>query len=83
MKYDKIIKSKNMKSFTLSNINSTDIACIFFTSGSTGKPKGVLIDYLNLAESVNYQIKNLDYSREEIFADCHDTTFVIKKGLTA
>ena len=77
LKYDKIIKSKNMKSFTLSNINSTDIACIFFTSGSTGKPKGVLIDYLNLAESVNYQIKNLDYSREEIFADCHDTTFVM------
>ncbi len=76
-KYDEIIKSKNIKSFTLSKIDPTDIACIFFTSGSTGKPKGVLIDYFNLVESVNYQIKNLDYNKEEIFADCHDSTFVM------
>ena len=77
LKYDEIIKSKSTKSFTLNDIDSTDIASIFFTSGSTGKPKGVLINYLNLAVSVNYQIKHLNYDKNEIFADCHDTTFVM------
>ena len=65
-------KFKNYK-----KINKDDISCIFFTSGSSGKPKGVELTYENVISCANYQIKNLNYKDKQVFADCHDTGFVM------
>ena len=59
------------------NIDKEDISCIFFTSGSSGKPKGVELTYYNVISCAKYQIKNLNYKSNQIFADCHDTGFVM------
>ena len=59
------------------NIEKEDISCIFFTSGSSGKPKGVELTYQNVISCAKYQIKNLNYKNKQIFADCHDTGFVM------
>ena len=59
------------------NINKNDISCIFFTSGSSGKPKGVELTYQNVISCAIHQIKNLNYKNNQIFADCHDTGFVM------
>lgn len=75
--FENIISSTKIKEFDTSKIHKKNIACIFFTSGSTGNPKGVKISYLNLAESANYQIKNIEYNSSETLADCHDTSFVM------
>lgn len=88
----KIFKLKNIKVYNLSvltksnpnnkfinfkNIKKDHISCIFFTSGSSGKPKGVELTYENVISCANYQIKNLNYKNNQIFADCHDTGFVM------
>ncbi len=74
----KIFKSKKLKSFkNLSKIKNNDISCIFFTSGSSGKPKGVPLSYENVISCVNQQISNLNYKKNQTFADCHDTSFVM------
>ncbi len=59
------------------NIDKEDISCIFFTSGSSGKPKGVELTYQNVISCAKHQIKNLNYKNNQIFADCHDTGFVM------
>ena len=88
----KIFKIKKIKIYELSylsklrpsdkfldfkNINKNDISCIFFTSGSSGKPKGVELTYQNVISCANHQVKNLNYKYNQIFADCHDTGFVM------
>ena len=88
----KIFKIKKIKIYELSNlsklrpsdkfldfknINKNDISCIFFTSGSSGKPKGVELTYQNVISCAIHQIKNLNYKNNQIFADCHDTGFVM------
>tara|TARA_E500000178_G_scaffold356619_1_gene436149 strand:- start:2869 stop:4302 length:1434 start_codon:yes stop_codon:yes gene_type:complete len=88
----KIFKLKKIKIYKLSylsklkpsnkfsnfkNIDKEDISCIFFTSGSSGKPKGVELTYQNVISCAKYQIKNLGYKNKQIFADCHDTGFVM------
>ena len=73
----KIFNSNNKKDLILKKINKKDISCIFFTSGSSGKPKGVKITYENLISCAFHQIKNLNYKKKQIFADCHDTSFVM------
>lgn len=71
---------KNDKELELSTINypEEEVAMIFFTSGSTGLPKGVKITYKNFISCLEHQFKNLGYKRnKEIFADYHDSTFVM------
>jgi len=77
LKYDKIINSSERKKFNFKNISPDNCACVFFTSGSSGEPKGVKISFFNLASSVNYQVKNLDYDKNEVFSDYHDASFVM------
>tara|TARA_B100000029_G_scaffold476947_1_gene521560 strand:+ start:52951 stop:54375 length:1425 start_codon:yes stop_codon:yes gene_type:complete len=78
IKFDQIIKKKNIKDFEIkSPFDENDIACIFFTSGSTGKPKGVKITYLNMISCLMYQIDNLKYKKKDVFSDFHDSSFVM------
>lgn len=88
----KILKIKGIKFLSLKNILNNDnelelsvnnypedeVAMIFFTSGSTGLPKGVKITYKNFISCLDHQFKNLGYKKDkEIFADYHDSTFVM------
>lgn len=88
----KVLKIKGVKFLFLKNILKNDkelellpinypqeeVAMIFFTSGSTGLPKGVKITYKNFISCLEHQFKNLGYKRnKEIFADYHDSTFVM------
>ena len=83
---------RNIKIFNLSNlvklnpsnkfqnykkIKKNDLSCVFFTSGSSSKPKGVELTYENVISCANHQIKNLNYRNKQVFADCHDTGFVM------
>ena len=69
---------KSEKKFSnLRKIKKNDTSCIFFTSGSSGKPKGVELSYENVISCANHQINNLKYKQKQIFADCHDTSFVM------
>ncbi len=84
LKKIKIFKLKNLyqrkplnKFNNLNFIKDEDISCIFFTSGSSGKPKGVELTYKNVILCTNYQTKFLNYKKKQIFADCHDTAFVM------
>ena len=54
-----------------------DIAIIYFTSGSTGKPKGVKISQQNYITNINNMNKIIKYGAKNVFADIHDTSFVI------
>ena len=74
----KVYNSKKLKTFeNLKKIKCKDISCIFFTSGSSGKPKGVPLSYDNVISCANHQIYNLNYKKNQTFADCHDTSFVM------
>ena len=77
LKLSKIFNSIKKKDLTFKEISKKDIACIFFTSGSSGEPKGVKITYENLISCAFHQIRNLNYKNNQIFADCHDTSFVM------
>ena len=76
--FSKLIKLNPRNEFkNYKKIKKNDISCIFFTSGSSGKPKGVELTYENVISCANHQIKNLNYKNKQIFADCHDTGFVM------
>ena len=59
------------------NFKVKSLSCIFFTSGSTGVPKGVKITYKSMITSLNHQIKYLKYSKNEVFSDFHENSFVM------
>ena len=74
----KVLNSKKNKAFkNFKKIKGNDISCIFFTSGSSGEPKGVPLSYDNVISCAYHQIYNLNYKKNQTFADCHDTSFVM------
>tara|TARA_Y100000816_G_scaffold292616_1_gene289135 strand:+ start:9121 stop:10551 length:1431 start_codon:yes stop_codon:yes gene_type:complete len=74
----KIYNSKKLKNFNnFKKIKGKDISCIFFTSGSSGEPKGVPLSYNNVISCANHQLDYLNYKKNQTFADCHDTSFVM------
>ena len=76
--FHQIQKNTNCKDFDNNTpFKANDISSIFFTSGSTGEPKGVKITYQNMISCLNYQITNLEYSKNDIFSDFHDSSFVM------
>ena len=61
----------------VSHHKDNDLAMIF-TSGSTGEPKGVPISQINYLTVLGGEISKLYKKRKNyIFADIHDTSFVI------
>jgi len=54
-----------------------EVAMIYFTSGSTGEPKGVLVTHKSFITNVNDMLRIIDYGKNRVFADIHDTSFVI------
>lgn len=58
-------------------IKKDSLSCIFFTSGSTGSPKGVKITYGSMIASLKHQIRVLEYKKNDIFSDFHESSFVM------
>ncbi len=56
---------------------SEETAMIYFTSGSTGEPKGVLVSHQSYIVNVTDMLSIIDYGKNKVFADIHDTSFVI------
>ena len=76
--FDEIINNqKSTKLTRVCKIKPKNLSCIFFTSGSTGKPKGVKITYMSMISSLNHQLKNLKYSKNDTFSDFHESSFVM------
>ena len=62
------------------DFEAQDTAMIYFTSGSTGQPKGVLITHQSYIVNVKDMLRIIDYGKNKVFADIHDTSFALSKG---
>jgi D-alanine--poly(phosphoribitol) ligase subunit 1 len=76
--FNDILRNKASLTFPkICPIKKENLSCIFFTSGSTGLPKGVKITYRSMIASLNHQIRVLEYKKNDIFSDFHESSFVM------